>query len=1842
MGVLKKTSGRAPDRPESRGRGRWRKAAAACVALVAAVATLGSGMSTASASTTMGPGYWFEPFQDGTDWVAYHGSALGVQGYNGGNPVYCIQAGTPADVTDGAWETTTDTNSVIGATMINLNRSDTSDFTQASVQYAIHDHLDRAGSSWAVYKTKPLEGGDINAVAANAATLWNRAAASVPSNAEVSYAYTQGQRKGTVAVGLTNSSNAYISGLTAAVTLDGPATFDSNGSKTMSVTTTGSLQHLAWTATGNGTVNSKVTFSVPRGAKLSVSSQDMFKAATDPETRTANIQFTVRKDFQPTVSTEVSHKELTRGQTVQDKVTSGVKSGDEWVTSPTVSVKAKGYYFTGDKSILTAFNQSGTTASPEDPSAYLKRVEAKYGDPVATATTTFTNSGQTNTVTAKAADGTDYVNQENGKFGTWVWIIVKSDQSSDLQDYITNNYIDSFGQVKESDVHQRQASIWSEVAEPHAQKGSDVRDVIHVKGLPKDLGSFGGDSTYGFTADNTKATVEVWWSGASGGNAGVEEEDLKYQPSTSETPTEDANHKLLKTVTYDLASLIKAEGANYDGSLDIKVAGGKDGDPLADGSHFTVTADNTGYYTFVFKYTGSSRVKAYTSDYDDQFESTFVTTPKTTVALSSNANPDSVRVGEEFWDTATISGDNSVTEGAYVTFDAYNPVAGSPDPSVGKLLDGDKQVLTDDQLSKLHAGYQIDVASTHIKAQTSGTVYWQAALHAANGTILATHALGVKSESTVVKGGGTISSVAQTQGAVGGKAWDIITVGDRTNGSDRGNIPEGSKVVVNLYKHEGQNQATKGQLVASKTFTVDTSKLGTRPGSYSFKAEVGTYPAAGQYNWVAKLVAPDGSILDTGSYGEDTERTAVQDYSTDAAKKWLSNNDSDYSDSTIKTYDVLTQKSYEHWGTDMESDAVEGQTMPGTQATFSINREGTTQADDTTVLTGDAVDLPRVPDASKNPEQKVKSQTFALPASAEAGTYYYGLRVTNSVDAANLKKLVGETSDGLVYEAPKRVKSESFDVVKVASKSSDTLWTSTQKHVEDTLLVTGNLPAGSSYEVQVWSTDASGKAVKQVSTTGRKTIEKAITGSGEIKVSLDNPGTGTYQFRHKVWTPDNQGGDPDVADGSEVVSDDWKASPDKTAGYSDGALLYEGVSVASERFSVIEIDTDVTGTTNMHTASNGEHYVDTTNGADVNDHATITGDIPAGYKLGFELYKQDSGKDSAKDVLIETIKPTDVAEATKELDSATVSLNDYGDFYWVTVFEKADGSAWSPDGETQVRSERRVKSETFHAARVTTTTYRWTSKDGKATDTALIEGCVPSDSTITFDLHEYESQKQVGTTSSTLSDLGYKDCANGDDTQSVTSGEVDVPDATDYYWVESVRLPGEDVDFHRGDDRVPNESTRAIDATTSVSTEFSKGTAVSDHTVFANIKYSEDIPSGTTEDGSKSDDTQGDIRDDLTASLRASWELWKQDSGDDAAKDKLVTTVDKDGVALEEGQETADSSKYTPGETGLYYWRVRITDPDGTLVKYGAARDKTETFRIVEASSKTTRVVSNGTAITDSVTIEGPVAQNTLVSWKAYRQKDGSADKDEQVLDYATPETGAVLISAKQAATALSEGSVTVETPKPYKDAKTGDTIYWVFSLTSPTKNDDGTFAAPTTDAEPFFTELARNESETVSVIDVTTKTNGTATVGDTIHDTALIDGTIPSGYCVEFEYWKQNDGDVSKDKLVETTKCVTVKAGATSVDSPGIVAKTAGTYYFRERLVPVTPTTPTDVVHYGKPRVPGETVNVKAKPLAQTGVGVVGAALVAGGSVFLGLGLLTGRRRRGGFLPSRARHSAV
>lgn len=2055
------------------GGGILRRIARAGAALVAAAATLAGGMlvtGTANAVDGTGPGYMMRAFHGNVWWLGDNEQILGVMGTHNGNPVYCIQIGMPGvNVNSGTWSDATDQTSQTAAYMVDRNKGDMSNLTQAAVQYALHEHLDQRPAWWndAKQHNNGLVGGDWNTVAATAARLWKEAEDNLPSSLKASYQYTNAKRKGTINPEIKNGAGQYVSGVPYTITISGPAVFDANGQKKYSGVTTGQEQHIPWTATGNGNATYKISHKVSRAQKLSSPNQDLF-GPTDPSTRTADVTFQVSKDFQPTVSTQVGSKIVPRGARVSDRVTSGIKQGDEWANG--VNVTAKGYYYTLDArqaNGLAVLKQNGNEKTAD----YLNRVAKAYGNPVATADATFSGPGQTQAVTAKNADGTDYVNPQDGRIGTWVWTIMKNEQTQ--PDYITADYTDPFGQATESDIHKTAPNHDSTVLEQYTGLNKDIMDTITIGGLPRDYGQFNTNQAYGFGGD-VKAKIRVWWAGS---GTGDRTQDEKFKPNTQAEPAADANHRLL------------GEWEVPAGNGTYKVGGGKitfrqnntgDAKIVVDrGVDIKATTNNeSGYYVFIYDFPGSDRAAAFKSAYNDPWERSFVEETPHTVDLTSNVSTSEAGQGEEFYDVAHINGqvargsyvtftaydavpgspntaapkklDNyrvpisneqadasskkafdiispkistdtvgnvywkvslyneqnellashalgiesetvkiikpkittqvtksavkpgeefadkatitgKIGRGAYVTFDAYEPVPGDPDTNAGKLVDSARVNITDEQADKSGVA-DITVTSPKTKTDDAGAVYWKASLWSRNGALLATHDLGLPSETTFVQPGGIVTSNAQKLGATGEQLYDEITVYDETSAEESadgqvhegksnsnphgviGRIPQHSTVTVEMYRQSTEDNGDQGMYkIAEKTVTLDTNQMtpikegqsGNRPGKLTLKVTDPKFKTdkAGMIYWKTTLKTSNGAVLDSHIYGEwnsdhesgykSYERTPVQKYSTTVSKKWMSDADGKYADSTLQVYDVLHQTGYEPYNDEYRVGNT-AQTPDGATMQFEIwSKDGKNKG--TMVKSYDATELPKLNrlGTGKEPDpahpnagddtldnyQNVKSATATIPSDWDASKYYYRVRVTvPTTTPGNGSDERDRNRDVVWYGGYDE--DEAFDVIHVDTTTTEPLWVDGM-NVSDEITLKGNIPAGMQYEAELWrtskdgnvrknaatkydDTDHKGVASEKVATTGRQDVPKSALGAHLDGVtfrtkSVKSPGVGSYIWRVKLYSPEQPhdtkngtgtGGDTSMPAQSGVITgawmkqagaakyaddpqggDHWSQANEKQTGVGDGYqdrwLLFDGCDVDSEKFEVIRIDTDVAGTNLIHTWKD-EHYVDVTNnGADVNDHATISGYMLDGYKLGFELYKQASGTDASKDMKVNGVGPVSLKEAQKELDSAKLHITDPGDYYWVTVFTKPDGTAWQPGNVKESRSDKRVKAESFHAVRITTTTAKWTGKDNTTTDVALIEGCLPEDAVANFELHDYGTGDKVAETGdTTLKELGYKTCTDGNTSQSVESKPVTLPDAKDHYFVESVRFPNEDKDkgFHRGNDKVKSESTRTITANTDVNVETMLNIPVSDHTDLVNVKYSKN-------DGK-------DIRNDLTGPLTASWEVWKQNKGDDPSKDVKITTLadGKQAIQLKSGQTEAYSPEWTPSQTGIFYFRVIIKDENGKVLKYGAAREPSETIRIIDAKSKTTPVVDEQDSVPDKVTITGPVAAGTMVSWQIKRISDGGADYDEVMQSWDTPKDGAVIITDEQAKEALENGGITVESPRRFQ-GKAGEDYYFEFSLTSPKRAEDGTPAKavkdkngvyttehlesngvlpigeekvdgdetePQTSPTPFYTDRSRVDDETMRFIKITTTANThNATVGDKIHDTAHITGHVAEGYCVKFEYWQQNDGDAGNDKLLATTDCVTVPAGATSVDSPEITADKEGTFYWREQLIPVRPEQPTGPVTYGKPRVPDETVSVH--PLAKTGVGVLP---LIGGAVMLmgaGLALTLGERRR----TNRGRH---
>lgn len=456
---------------------------------VAAAATLTAGMLVAGTADAAdmrdpfersiqngNPGLWANlgtiTFSNGRKYKDMEQS-LGVVDKVNGRNVYCIQADTLYTGTAGTWGEWTDAKTKPDAQRLawltDKYNGNTDDLTQAAIAGLIHQKLDPMGeeylkgierlgwkddTSWDTYTKKMNE-------------LWNEAVTNTPSNLDMRYQYTIGQRKGTIDVGIQNGNGGFLSGITYTATLKGPAVFDQTGKNTISGTTTNSAQHVAWTATGNGKVMPVFNYKVPKAAKLSSPNQNLM-AATDPETVSKNIQFEVLNNFKPTIESNQTDHRIEYGHAPEDDLTWHVDpSGGDWIEGATIKSTGTLYYF-AKKPV-----EGQTTV--------------KDGVKAATATVTGDKDGATNHVDAASITmDPDFVKAHKGAtpsslpdtgWYTWVWQITPDMQDANMKQYLSTDYDWSDNVLEaESTQHVRnmQPTIKSSVSDAYKNDQSTV------------------------------------------------------------------------------------------------------------------------------------------------------------------------------------------------------------------------------------------------------------------------------------------------------------------------------------------------------------------------------------------------------------------------------------------------------------------------------------------------------------------------------------------------------------------------------------------------------------------------------------------------------------------------------------------------------------------------------------------------------------------------------------------------------------------------------------------------------------------------------------------------------------------------------------------------------------------------------------------------------------------------------------------------------------------------------------------------------------------------------------------------------------------------------------------------------------------------------------------------------------------------------------------------------------------------------------------------------------------------------------------------------------------------
>ena len=455
----------------------------------AAVATLAAGMlvaGTADAAVTRdpservgwngNPGLWTNQgtitFSNGASYQN-EAQALGVVDRVNGKNAYCIQADVKYTGTAGTWGEWTDERTKPDAQKLawlaDRYNNDRDDLTQAAIAGLIHQKLDPMGNEYlnGLRQLGWADGPSWDTYAAKMDSLWNEAVANTPAGLNMEHQYTQGKRKGTINVGIQNGNGANIAGAQYTATLNGPAVFDQNGKNTISGTTTGSDQHLAWTATGNGEVTYTLSRKIPKAAILSSPNQNLM-SPTDPGTQTSNITFQVQANFKPTIRSDQSDHRIEYGHAPEDDLTWHVDpTGGDWIQGATIKSTGTLYYFAN---------------KPVE-----GRTTVRDGVKAATATAAGDRDGATSHVDAssitmdpgfvKTHPGARASSLPDTGWYTWVWQITPDMQDANMKQYLSTDYDWSDNVLEaESTQHVRnmQPTIKSSVSDAYKNDQSTV------------------------------------------------------------------------------------------------------------------------------------------------------------------------------------------------------------------------------------------------------------------------------------------------------------------------------------------------------------------------------------------------------------------------------------------------------------------------------------------------------------------------------------------------------------------------------------------------------------------------------------------------------------------------------------------------------------------------------------------------------------------------------------------------------------------------------------------------------------------------------------------------------------------------------------------------------------------------------------------------------------------------------------------------------------------------------------------------------------------------------------------------------------------------------------------------------------------------------------------------------------------------------------------------------------------------------------------------------------------------------------------------------------------------
>ena len=362
--------------------------------------------------------------------------SLGVVDRVDGKNTYCIEADTLYTGTTGDWGDWTDERTKPDAQRLawltDRHNGDRDDLTQAAIAGLIHQKLDPMGNEYlnGLRQLGWADGPSWDAYTAKMNSLWTEAVNGTPTDLDMQYQYTIGQRKGLVTPSIMNGNGQYVSGLQYTVTLDGPAVFDQNNSTAITGTTTNKKQDIAWTATGNGKVTYKLTYKNPQAIRLNSPNQNLM-APTDPQIVSKNIQFEVRNNFKPTIESNQTDHRIEYGHAPEDDLTWHVDpTGGDWIQGATIKSTGTLYHFAN---------------KPVE-----GRTTVRDGVKAATATAAGDRDGATSHVDAssitmdpgfvKAHPGATPSSLPATGWYTWVWEITPGMQDANMRQYLPADY----------------------------------------------------------------------------------------------------------------------------------------------------------------------------------------------------------------------------------------------------------------------------------------------------------------------------------------------------------------------------------------------------------------------------------------------------------------------------------------------------------------------------------------------------------------------------------------------------------------------------------------------------------------------------------------------------------------------------------------------------------------------------------------------------------------------------------------------------------------------------------------------------------------------------------------------------------------------------------------------------------------------------------------------------------------------------------------------------------------------------------------------------------------------------------------------------------------------------------------------------------------------------------------------------------------------------------------------------------------------------------------------------------------------------------------------------------